>query len=81
MGIVESTAVAKTLNFSTNIAALCVFLLAGKIFWIAGGLMMVGQAAGAWAGSHMLYRINPKYLRFLVVAMCIGMLARYFFTR
>lgn len=81
MGIVDATAVAKTLNFSTNIASLFVFLLAGKVFWLAGGLMMLGQAVGAWAGSHMLYKINPKYLRFLVVAMCIGMLARYFLTR
>lgn len=79
-GLIHSTAVAKTLNFSTNIASLAVFLLAGKVVWIAGGLMMVGQIVGAWAGSHFLYRIKPKYLRILVVTMCVGMLIRYFFS-
>jgi uncharacterized membrane protein YfcA len=76
-GLIESTAIAKTLNFSTNIAALFVFLIAGKIVWLAGILMMVGQMLGAWAGSHFLYKINPKYLRFLVVTMCAGMLIKY----
>jgi uncharacterized membrane protein YfcA len=54
--------------------------VAGKVFWMAGILMMVGQMLGAWAGSQLLVRINPNYLRLLVVAMCTGMLARYFFT-
>jgi uncharacterized membrane protein YfcA len=76
-GLIESTAIAKTLNFSTNIAALFVFLITGKIVWLAGLLMMTGQMLGAWAGSHCLYKINPKYLRFLVVTMCVGMLIKY----
>lgn len=76
-GLIEATAIAKTLNFSTNIASLFVFLLAGKVVWIAGITMMVGQFLGAWAGSHCLLRINPKYLRLLVVTMCLGMLCKY----
>lgn len=80
-GLIDSTAVAKTLNFSTNIASLFVFLAAGKVVWVVGLLMMVGQAIGAWAGSHILYAINPKYLRFLVVIMCSGMLFRYFMAQ
>lgn len=79
-GLIYSTAVAKTLNFSTNIASLAVFLAAGKVIWAAGILMMAGQMLGAWAGSHFLYKINPKYLRFLVVAMCSGMLIKYFLS-
>jgi uncharacterized membrane protein YfcA len=77
LGLINATAVAKTLNFATNIAALLVFVLAGKIVWIAGLLMMAGQMLGAWAGSHVLFSINPKYLRLLVVIMCVGMLIRY----
>jgi len=79
LGLIDATAVAKTLNFATNIASLFVFLLAGKIIWIVGLLMMVGQMIGAWAGSHVLFAINPRYLRLLVVAMCTGMLLRYLF--
>lgn len=79
-GLIDATAVAKTLNFSTNIASLMVFLLAGKVIWLLGAIMMVGQMLGAWAGSHILFKINPAYLRLLVVAMCTGMLLKYFLS-
>jgi len=76
-GLVEATAVAKTLNFATNIASLIVFLVAGKIVLLAGGVMIFGQLIGAWLGSHCLLRIKPKVLRIVVVTMCAAMLVRY----
>ena len=76
-GIIDATAIAKTLNFATNIASLMVFLIAGKIVWAIGLVMMLGQVIGAWIGSHCLFSINPKYLRLLVVVMCFGMLIKY----
>ena len=76
--LLTATAVAKTLNFATNLASLLVFILAGKIVWIAGLVMMAGQATGAWFGSHILFRINLQYLRILIVLVCLGMLTRYF---
>jgi uncharacterized membrane protein YfcA len=76
-GIIDATAIAKTLNFATNIASLIVFLIAGKIVWAIGLVMMLGQVIGAWLGSHCLFSINPKYLRLLVVVMCFGMLIKY----
>lgn len=79
-GLIHSTAVAKTLNFSTNIASLLVFLLAGKVIWLLGATMMAGQMLGAWAGSHCLFKINPNYLRLLVVTMCVGMLIKFFLS-
>lgn len=79
-GLIDATAVAKTLNFSTNIASLIVFLLAGKVVWLVGLLMMVGQFTGAWGGAHCLFRIPPQYLRLLVVAMSLAMLTKYAFS-
>jgi len=76
-GLVDATAVAKTLNFSTNFAALIIFLIAGKVVWILGFVMMLGQFSGAWGGSHFLFKINPKYLRYIVVVMCLAMLIKY----
>tara|TARA_R110002050_G_scaffold129217_2_gene250698 strand:- start:719 stop:1486 length:768 start_codon:yes stop_codon:yes gene_type:complete len=75
--LITATAIAKPLNFATNIASLMVFLLAGKIVWVIGILMMLGQMIGAWLGSHCLFRINPAYLRSIVVLMCTGMLIKY----
>lgn len=79
-GLIEATAIAKTLNFATNIASLCVFLLAGKVYWQAGLIMMAGQFIGAYGGSLCLLRINPRYLRILVVIMCFTMLLRYIYA-
>ncbi|MFQ3323864.1 MAG: putative membrane protein YfcA [Pseudomonadales bacterium] len=78
--LIDSTAVAKSLNFSTNVASLVVFMFAGKVIWVVGFAMMAGQAIGAWLGSHYLVSINPKYLRVIVVVMCLAMLARYVAT-
>lgn len=75
--IVSSTASAKALNFATNVASLTVFVFAGKILWVAGAAMMCGQAIGASIGSRCLLGIRPGLLRWIVVAMCLGMLTRY----
>ncbi|MES2625032.1 MAG: TSUP family transporter [Pseudomonadota bacterium] len=76
--LLSATAIAKTLNFATNIASLVIFIMAGKVIWIVGFAMMIGQAAGAWLGAHILFRINLMYLRLLIVGICIAMLIRYF---
>ncbi len=76
-GLIDGTAVAKPLNFATNLAALLVFIAAGHILWGLGLLMMSGQAIGAWLGAHSLLRINPRWLRVLVVVMSLAMLGRY----
>lgn len=75
--MLSATAVAKSLNFSTNIASLIVFLFTGKIVWAIGLLMIVGQFIGAWLGAHVLFKINPSYLRGIVVFMCLAMLVKY----
>lgn len=77
--LLDATAVAKALNFSTNIASLIVFIFAGKIVWIVGLVMMLGQAIGAWLGAHSLFRIPIGLLRLIIVLVCIGMLFRYSF--
>lgn len=77
-GLINSTAIAKALNFSTNIASLFVFMIAGQLVWIIGGVMMLGQLIGAWLGSHCLFKINPIHLRVIVVLMCVAMLIKYF---
>ena len=78
--LISATILAKTLNFATNSAALLVFLTTGRIAWVAGLTMIVGQGIGAWLGSKSLFNINPSYLRILIVLMCMTMLIRYVFS-
>jgi len=75
--LISATARAKPLNFATNLASLIVFLISGNIIWIVGGVMILGQVLGAWLGAHCLFKINPTYLRAVVVVMCTGMLIKY----
>ena len=78
--LLQATALAKTLNFATNFASLLVFVLAGHFVWQAGLVMMIGQMTGAYFGSHLLFRINPVWLKSLIVLMCVAMLVRYWLT-
>ena len=78
--LISATIIAKTLNFATNFAALLVFLFTGRIAWVAGLTMIVGQGIGASLGSKSLFKINPSYLRILIVLMSMGMLVRYVFS-
>ena len=75
--LVEATAEAKPLNFATNLGSFVVFLFYGEINWLVGLLMLSGQMVGAWFGTRSLYRINPAYIRLLVVLMAGGMLVKY----
>ena len=45
--LVNATAFAKALNFSSNIASLIVFLFAGQVVLLFGIVMILGQAIGA----------------------------------
>lgn len=78
--LIPSTAIAKPLNFATNVASLMVFLVAGKVVWTIGFSMMLGQVLGAWLGAHSLFKINPAYLRVVVILMCTGMLIKYCYS-
>jgi len=77
--LVESTAIAKTLNFATNVASLLVFLVVGHLVWIAAAAMIGGQLVGSYAASHVLFRVKPLVLRVLIVVMSLGMLVRVLF--
>jgi len=78
--LITSTAIAKSLNFATNIASLIIFLAAGHVVWLIGLIMMLGQALGAHFGAHFLFKIKPSYLRMVVVIMSISMLIKYGFS-
>lgn len=72
-GLAKATAHAKVLNFSTNIASLIFFALGGKVFWLLGGIMLIGQAVGATLGSRMVMTKGSKIIKPLVVTMSIAM--------
>jgi hypothetical protein len=62
----------KLLNFTSNLAALLVFLCSGHIVWAVGLAMAAGQMLGAYAGSHMAARHGVRLIRPLLVAVSVA---------
>lgn len=79
MELIKATAMAKTMNFATNLGSVCIFLIYGQVIFTVGILMMLGQAIGAYFASHFLVKINPLHLRIIVILMCSLMLIKYSF--
>ncbi len=75
--LIKATALAKVMNFGTNIASIMVFIIFGQVAFYVGFIMMIGQAIGAYFGANTLVKINPNYLRVIVVIMCFVMLIKY----
>ena len=50
--IMESTAITKLLNLSSNFAAFIIFAIQGYVIWYLGLIMAVAQIAGAYTGSR-----------------------------
>lgn len=76
--IIKATAIAKPLNFASNIGGLIVFLISGKFLWAAAVIMIVGNIVGAYIGAHLVLNDGAKIIRPLVVVMCLGMVVKYF---
>ncbi|SFX61832.1 TSUP family transporter [Marinospirillum alkaliphilum] len=80
LDLIKATVRAKLLNFATNLAAVVVFAAGGHMLWKVGAVMLIGQAAGAWLGTHAVIRGGSRLIRPLLVTVCLVMLARYFLT-
>ena len=70
-GLTRATGYTKTMNCASNVASLAVFLLGGKVLFMPALTMAVGQATGAWIGSHMALRDGAKLIRPILGIMSI----------
>jgi uncharacterized protein len=77
-GLLEATGRTKLLNFTSNVASLLLFAIAGKVVWVAGLSMGVAQFAGAQLGSRVAISNGAKVIRPLLVVMCVAMAVRLY---
>jgi uncharacterized protein len=68
----RATAATKILNFTSNIASLLFFAMAGQVIWQVGLPMGLAQMAGAWAGSHLVIRHGTRLIRPLLVTVSLA---------
>ena len=73
LGLVAATGRTKLYNFTSNVAALMVFIVSGKILWTVGLIMGLGQVIGAQLGASLAIRNGAKIIRPLLVVVCVGM--------
>ncbi|MGB5830608.1 MAG: TSUP family transporter, partial [Thiohalocapsa sp.] len=72
----RATAHAKLLNFTSNLAALLLFIAGGKILWGIALTMAAGQVAGGWLGAHLVIRHGTRLVRPVLVAASLAVSLR-----
>lgn len=70
--MLDATAHAKLMNFTTNIVSLTVFVLSGQIVWVVGLSMAVGQAIGARLGAATALKQGAGFIRLMTVVICVA---------
>ncbi len=63
-----------------NGGALVTFIVAHIVLWPQAVLMLVGAVGGGYGGANLAQRVNPQYVRWVVIGIGFGMSA-YFFIR
>ena len=71
--LIIATARTKILNFTSNVAALIFFILAGLPIWELGLMMAVGGFIGARLGAKIVVNQGQKWIRPLVIFMSMTM--------
>ncbi|GAB2667800.1 TSUP family transporter [Vibrio panuliri] len=74
--LVDATARTKVLNFTSNIAALLFFILAGLPIWELGLVMAVGGFIGAQLGARVVVTKGQRWIRPLVITMSMLMASK-----
>lgn len=72
MDFVRATGHAKALNFTSNIAALTVFVFSGHVVWLVGLVMAAGAFTGGRIGAATVISKGASFVRALTVVVCIA---------
>ena len=63
-----------------TIPALLVFAVQGKVWWLGGFALAIGNAAGAWIGTHVTITRGERAVRVVFVIAVIAMGGRLIFA-
>jgi uncharacterized membrane protein YfcA len=74
--LTRATAHTKVMNFTSNVASLAVFLVAGHCHYGAGLCMGLGQLLGARLGSKTVIRNGAKFVRPIFITVVLAITAR-----
>jgi uncharacterized membrane protein YfcA len=73
---VAATGITKVMNAASNLAALLLFLILGKVHLTLGLAMGAGQILGARVGSRLVMTRGARFVRPIFITMVAAVLAR-----
>ncbi len=79
LGVTRASGHTKVLNFTSNLAALAIFIPSGDVVWPAAIAMAAGQLVGGYAGARAGIRFGARLIRPLVVIISITMAIKLLF--
>lgn len=79
LGVTRAAGHTKVLNFTSNLAALAIFIPSGDVVWPAAIAMAAGQLVGGYAGARAGIRFGARLIRPLVVIISITMAIKLLF--
>ena len=79
MGDIHRMNAVKTiLAAAINLVSVLIFAMDGEVAWSIGLVMMVGSIAGGYAGASVGQRLPREVIRWVVIALGVGLTAWYF---
>ena len=73
-----------TMNAFKSLLAICAngvavitFIIFGKVLWMQAGIMIVGAMIGGYFGAWYAQKLDPKLVRYIVIAIGCGMTAYF----
>lgn len=79
LGLTRATGSTKALNFTSNLAALAIFIPQGHVVWPVAIAMAIGQVVGGYVGARTGIRYGAKLIRPLVVVVSIALAIKLLF--
>ena len=75
MNLVNSSAISRVINLSSGIGSFITFALAGKIIYLLGLPLIVGNMAGGFIGSKMAMTKGQKFIKYMIITVFILLFA------
>ena len=76
MDLVRTNAIKVFVIFFYTVVALGIFISQGKVNWYLGPTLAVGNACGAWFGSHWAVEKGDKWIKVMLIVAVIAFAIR-----
>ena len=76
MDLVRTNAIKVFVIFFYTVIALGIFIMKGKVDWYLGPTLAVGNACGAWLGSHWAVAKGEKWIKVMLIVAVVAFAVR-----